>query len=60
MSEDATPAGVDPIDGADASAEQEAPDEKWPIGFIVLLIAGALYLGLRAVQMLGWLVDWVR
>ena len=60
MSEDSTPAGVDPVDGADPAAEPESPNEKWPIGFIVLLIAGALYLGLRAVQMLGWLVDWIR
>jgi hypothetical protein len=37
---------------------RDAPPEKWPVGFILLLVAGALYLLLRFVQMAGWLLDW--
>lgn len=59
MSEEATPAGVEPGEGAESDAGDPVP-AKWPVGFIILLVAAALYLGLRAVQMLGWLIDWVR
>lgn len=60
MSEEATPAGVEPGDGAEQRGEADPAPAKWPVGFIVLLIAAALYLGLRAVQMIGWLIDWIR
>ena len=35
-----------------------ADEEKWPIGFMLIVTLAALYLGWRLVQMLGWLVTW--
>ena len=34
-----------------------AQDEKWSWSFILLLVAGAIYLGWRAIQGIAWLVD---
>ena len=40
-------------------ADDEMPDEelKWPIGFIVVLVLAALYLGWRLIQLLGGVID---
>ncbi len=40
----------------EATAEE---DLKWPIGFIAMVIAAALYLGLRLVQLAGRAIDWL-
>ena len=40
--------------------EVDGASQKWPVGFILLVVAAALYLLLRGVQMAGWVVDWVR
>ncbi len=40
--------------------EESAPKERWPAGFILIVVAAALYLGFRLVEMIGWLVHWVR
>ena len=34
-------------------------EEKWPLGFIVLVVSAAIYLGWRLIQGIAWLVDWV-
>ena len=36
--------------------EEESEDPGWPIGFLVLLSAAALYLGWRLLQTIGWVV----
>ena len=41
----------------DQATEEQPNDPGWPIGFIVLVVAGALYLGLRLVQSIGWVID---
>lgn len=33
-------------------------DQKWSWSFLLLLVAGAIYLGWRAIQGIAWLVDW--
>lgn len=34
------------------------PDEEpWPIGFMVVLLLAALYLGWRLVQGIAWVID---
>ena len=38
----------------EGSADQ---DEKWSWSFILLLVAGTIYLGWRAIQGIAWLVD---
>ena len=35
----------------------EADDEKWPVGFLIIVTLAVLYLGWRAIQGIGWLVD---
>ena len=40
-------------------SEAEPRDEKWPVGFIVLVAAATIYLGWRLIQGIAWLVDWV-
>lgn len=40
--------------------EQHGPEpgeERWPVGFIVLVVAAAAYLLLRFVQIGAWLLD---
>lgn len=37
--------------------EPTPEDEKWPIGFMVILLLAALYLGWRLVQGVAWVVD---
>lgn len=32
-------------------------EEKWPVGFMIILTLTALYLGWRLVQGVGWLID---
>jgi hypothetical protein len=44
------------------SAEEDRPDansddESWPIGFIVILLLAALYLGWRLVQGIAWVIE---
>ena len=34
-----------------------AEDEPWPIGFMVILLLAALYLGWRLVQGIAWVVE---
>ena len=38
-------------------AGQEPERERWPIGFIVLVVAAAAYLLLRFIQIGGWLLE---
>lgn len=38
--------------------EQEGSEQRWPIGFILLVAAVALYLGWRLVQGVGALIGW--
>lgn len=35
-------------------------EQKVPWSFVLLLVAAAIYLGFRAIQGIGWLVDWVQ
>jgi hypothetical protein len=39
--------------------EEGDPGQRWPIGFMLLVGAIALYLGWRLVQGIGALVGWV-
>ena len=32
-------------------------DEKWPVGFLIIVTLAALYLGWRLVQTVGWVID---
>jgi hypothetical protein len=43
----------------DHGGGEEPQAEKWPLTFILLIVAAALYLLLRLVQGIGWLADWV-
>lgn len=36
---------------------EEADHDRWPIGFIVLVVAAGAYLVLRFVQIGAWLLD---
>ena len=38
---------------------EEEQAERWPLGFVLLLVAAGLYLLLRLVQGIGWLADWI-
>lgn len=38
-------------------AETEADEEKWPIGFLIVVTLAGLYLGWRLAQSVGWLID---
>jgi hypothetical protein len=58
MSEEPPVADVNSGDDPSATGEAEPKPQKWPIGFVLLIVAGALYLILRAIQMIGWLIDW--
>ena len=35
----------------------KSDEEKWPIGFMVVLLLAALYLGWRLVQGIAWAID---
>ncbi len=35
----------------------ETDEEKWPIGFLLVVTLAALYLGWRLVQGVGWLIE---
>jgi hypothetical protein len=37
--------------------EQAADEEKWPIGFLIIITLVALYLGWRLIQGIIWLLD---
>lgn len=37
--------------------EQQADDEKWPIGFMTILLLATLYLGWRLVQAVAWVIE---
>jgi hypothetical protein len=44
------------------STEEDRPDtasddEPWPVGFMVILLLAALYLGWRFVQGIAWVLD---
>ncbi len=39
--------------------DQDAERQRWPIGFMLLIGATALYLGWRLVQGIGVLIGWV-
>ncbi len=41
------------------SAPAPAGEERAPWGFLIVIGLAVLYLGLRLVQMAGWLVDWL-
>lgn len=43
-------------DRSDRSSDEESR-ERWPIGFMLLVGAAALYLGWRLVQGIGWAID---
>ena len=36
---------------------ESAAEEKWPVGFLVILTLAALYLGWRLVQGVAWVID---
>ena len=59
MSEEPPVAGVSSGDDPGTTGGTEPIPQKWPVGFILLLVAGGLYLLLRFVQMAGWLVAWL-
>ena len=40
-------------------ADHHADRQRWPIGFMVLIGATALYLGWRLVQAIGVLIGWI-
>ncbi len=40
--------------------EDEELPERWPVGFILIIVAAALYLGFRAVQLVQLAIDWLR
>lgn len=42
---------------SDVPQEQPADDEKWPIGFMIILGLASLYLLWRLVQTVAWLID---
>ena len=46
-------------EGDKESSEGDATDRRWPIGFMLLLGAVALYLGWRLVQGVGALIGWI-
>jgi hypothetical protein len=41
----------------DGPRPERADDEKWPVGFLLILTLAALYLGWRLVQGVAWVVD---
>ena len=46
-----------PGDADTPPADQRADDEKWPIGFMTILLLVTLYLGWRLVQAVAWVID---
>ena len=60
MSDEPPIAGVNSGDDPGATGEAGPMPQKWPVGFILLIVAGTLYLAFRAIQMVGWLIDWAR
>jgi lauroyl/myristoyl acyltransferase len=40
-------------------SDTDAGHQRWPIGFMLLIGATALYLGWRLIQGLGALVGWI-
>jgi len=36
----------------------EGSRDRWPVGFMLLIGATALYLGWRLVQGIGWAIEW--
>jgi lauroyl/myristoyl acyltransferase len=49
---------MNPEDGSDRS-DEAGSGERWPIGFMVLVGAIALYLGWRLIQGIGALIGWI-
>jgi hypothetical protein len=43
----------------DRGGREDPSAEKWPVGFIVLVVAAAIYLLFRLIQGIGWLADWI-
>lgn len=41
------------------ASEGDGSDRRWPIGFMLLVGAVALYLGWRLVQGVGALIGWI-
>ena len=37
--------------------DPQTDDEKWPIGFMTILLLVTLYLGWRLVQGVGWVLE---
>ncbi len=35
----------------------ETDDEKWPVGFMIIVGLAALYLLWRGIQAIGWLIE---
>ena len=46
-------------DPAPEDSKQDAEHQRWPIGFMLLVGATALYLGWRLVQGLGAVAGWI-
>ena len=44
-------------DRAEGSTDVEPDEEPWPIGFMLILLLAALYLGWRLVQGIAWVVE---
>lgn len=44
-------------DEAHSEPDGAPDDEPWPVGFMVILLLAALYLGWRLVQGIAWVVD---
>lgn len=40
-------------------ADDEPAGERWPVGFILIVVAAVLYLAVRAWQGIRLLVDWL-
>ena len=40
-------------------SSEEAKQQRWPVGFMLLLGVTALYLGWRLIQGIGVLIGWI-
>jgi len=46
--------------GGEMPEVPEEPSQRWPVGFVLLIVAAALYLGYRAFQLVELLIRWLR
>lgn len=41
----------------EAPRTENADEESWPIGFMIIITLAALYLGWRLIQTIVWVID---